>query len=279
MNGKYYTDFGTVKQYGDKIKVTAHNVYPNPDFDDGRERKYTPKGEAGNEGKLDNNLSRTKSRVFELAYCNPWSYFVTFTLAPDLHNRYDLETIKKQLPKSIRNYGQRHKIDMAYLLLPEFHKDGAIHFHGFVNGIPEENLIKFTLNDKIPYKLREKLEKGDTVYHWLFYDKQYGWNTFEPVRNHEAAAKYIMKYITKDMLRTVTELNARQFLSSQGLVGATVLHKGFLTEVLHNPEYKNDYLAVQYFDTLEEAMFHFEDPYSAKGVQTDVTDRLFAYLA
>ena len=41
----------------------------------------------GNDSKLANNLSRAKSKIFELSLCNKWEYFVTFTFDSSKRNR------------------------------------------------------------------------------------------------------------------------------------------------------------------------------------------------
>lgn len=68
---KYLHDFGILRDFcGNGYKLVCLNSYRQSGFED--DKKFTAKGEAGNESKLENNLSRTKSRIRELALCNPW---------------------------------------------------------------------------------------------------------------------------------------------------------------------------------------------------------------
>ena len=44
-----------------------------------------------NDSKLTENILRSKSKIFELAFCNPWDWFFTGTINPNKQNRTDLE--------------------------------------------------------------------------------------------------------------------------------------------------------------------------------------------
>lgn len=93
---------------------------------------YTPKGAAGNEEKLPENVRRAKSKVFELALCNDFTYFCTLTFSPEkVKDRYDLEGCMKAFCKWLNNYNCRKASSaIQYLLIPEPHQDGAWHLHG-----------------------------------------------------------------------------------------------------------------------------------------------------
>lgn len=47
--------------------------------------------------------------------------------------------------------------------------------------------------------------------------KNFGFNDLEPIRSHDAVSAYVTKYITKDLQRTVKELNAHTYYCSKGL--------------------------------------------------------------
>ncbi|MBR5185519.1 MAG: hypothetical protein IKW19_04405, partial [Akkermansia sp.] len=63
------------------------------------------------------------------------AYFVTLTLDQNMVDRYDMAEITKKLNVWCSNQVQRN--GLAYILVPERHKDGAVHFHGFVNNAVE----------------------------------------------------------------------------------------------------------------------------------------------
>ena len=77
-----------------------------------------------NDGKLANNLSRARTRIFEYAICNKFEYFVTLTLNHK-RDRYDLGNYIKDLGQMIRNYRRLYDVNIQYLLIPEQHVHGV----------------------------------------------------------------------------------------------------------------------------------------------------------
>jgi len=75
---------------------------------------------------------RARVAVKDLGLSNPWKYFVTLTLDRAKINRYDPREVVRRLNHWLDNQVRRH--GLSYVLVPEHHKDGAIHFHGFFNG-------------------------------------------------------------------------------------------------------------------------------------------------
>lgn len=247
---KCLTDYGILRSFanGATYKLVCLNNYRQAGFEDD-ERKHTDKGTV-NDAKLSNNLSRSRSRVFELAICNQWNLFVTLTLDPNKYDRTDLQ-------KFVRDYRKRHGIEVKYLLVPERHKDGSWHMHGFLLGLPVEHLLEFTTADHLPYKLLERLQAGKRVFTWSEYAKRFGYAVIELVENHEAASKYITKYITKEAMRTITTLNAHMFYASKGLKGSELVRKDVLVHAIDEPDYSNDYTSVKWFDDFQTAYQHF----------------------
>lgn len=74
---------------------------------------------------------RAKAAVRDIALCNEFSYFVTLTLDKKRVDRYDMKEITRKLNAWCSNQVQRR--GLRYVLVPERHQDGAIHFHGFFN--------------------------------------------------------------------------------------------------------------------------------------------------
>lgn len=179
-----------------------------------------------NSCKLENNIQRARSRIEELGLCNNWDWFVTLTISPDKHNRYDLGAYKKKLNYFKKDLRKRFGIDFSYLLVPEMHDDGAWHMHGLINGLPQERLRLFSLDEKLPHRIRNKLIAGDLVFDWPDYRQRFGFCDFERVKSQEAASRYITKYVTKDLSRTVTELGGHLYYASKGLKRKEPIKKG-----------------------------------------------------
>ena len=80
------------------------------------------------EGSPERAMRRARSQVRELALSNPFRWFVTLTLDKERIDRYDMAAITKKLNVWLDNNVRRR--GLAYVLVPERHKDGAVHFHG-----------------------------------------------------------------------------------------------------------------------------------------------------
>lgn len=240
--------------YGDnmQIRLVTLNCLRTSGIED-EDKEFTPKGEV-NEEKLSNNISRTKRKIFELAYCNPWEYFATLTINPDKFDRTDLKQFQRKNAQWLRDLNKKYKKDIKYLLVPELHKDqNSWHLHGFFNGLPLSLLHQFQIGDTMGKQIAEKVKRGEVVYNWEGYQKKFGFCSLEPIRSHEAVSKYITKYITKDLLKSVTELNSHMYFSSQNLNTAMKIKKGtLLTDIQY--DFENDYCSIKTFPYSEELL-------------------------
>ena len=212
----------------------------------GYEIEYVPKGTV-NEAKLESNISRARARIFEYAICNDWQWFSTFTLDKNKYNRYDLEKFRKDFSQFIRNYNRLNGTKIKYVLIPETHKDGAWHMHGFLMGLPVEHLRLFKLKEKLPDYIRDKLKQGQAVYDWLSYREKFGYTDIEPIRNPEACSKYVTKYVSKSLAQDIQEVGAHLYYCSQGLRTAQEVKRGLLMYQMNSPDYENDYVKVKWY--------------------------------
>lgn len=255
----YQRSYATLKRYNDSCyKVVLMKSCRLPGFEESGMIKTGKRNSAGNTSKLEASISRTKSRVTELALCNPWEYFVTLTLDKEKYNRHDLATFKKHLSKFLNNLRFRYGWNIKYLLIPEQHKNGAWHMHGLFMGIPSSELSLFSLHDHLPMKFLAMLGAGRKIMNWMRYAQSFGYVTCEPIRNLEATAKYITKYITKDLVSSQVGLNKKLYLCSQGLNRAETICRG---HIVHDfkPDFCNDYVAIKTFKTEEDALALFAD--------------------
>lgn len=106
----------------------------------------------------------------------PDTWFFTGTFRAQWH---DLERPKREVQlfiKRLRRRCDRKGTTLRYIMLPELHKSGAVHYHGLIHhdGQVTEQMV------------RDSWQAG-----FCFPSK---------VRNKRATAKYITKYCTKDML-------------------------------------------------------------------------------
>ena len=76
-------------------------------------------------------MRRARAKVRRLALANDFRWFVTLTLDPQKVDRYDPAAVVRKLNQWCSNQVKRK--GLCYILVPERHKDGALHFHGFFN--------------------------------------------------------------------------------------------------------------------------------------------------
>lgn len=129
------------------------------------------------------SMKRAKERIFDIAMCNDFDYFVTWTLSPEEINRYDSQEVSKKLKIFLKNKVTRN--NARYLVIPEHHKDGAIHMHGLLSG-------DFKLVNS-----GHETKDGKTI--WNMPQWSLGWSTaIELTGEKEAVSRYITKYVTKE---------------------------------------------------------------------------------
>ena len=125
---------------------------------------------------------RARVAVHDLGLCNDWAFFVTLTLDPRRIDRYDPVEVLRHLNHWLDNHVRRD--GLAYVLVPEHHRDGAIHFHGF-------------FNDALPAVDSGHKDKGG---HCVYNLPSWGWGFSTAIRlygDRRAAVGYCCKYVAK----------------------------------------------------------------------------------
>lgn len=197
-------------------------------------------------GRADSNLCRARSTVRNLILCNKFDFFCTFTFNAEKIDRHNFAECKKKLAKLFNNYKDRYAPDFRYLVIPEFHKDGAVHFHGMVKGIRPDDL---TVPDII-WKRNKKTDSLERVPNskkyvdWAYYSQKLGFFSCSAVRNHEACAKYVTKYITKDLANLPNNVN--MFLASKNLARPNLIFDSDGVAPMFVPEYEDEYVEMSF---------------------------------
>ncbi len=153
------------------------------------EAEAKPRPEAREKGKksegadMERSMRRARAKLRRLALANSFEYFVTLTLDPAKIDRYDGAAVTKALGRWCDNMVRRH--GLRYILVPERHKDGAFHFHGFMAGTGlEARDSGHEIGGRKAYNLPQ----------W-----GYGFTTAQPLYGEYAAAvAYCCKYIGKE---------------------------------------------------------------------------------
>lgn len=168
------------------------------------------KEDRGEVGKLSQARSRAKSVVLQIGICNDWDYFFTGTI-DHRYDRYDLNSFYKIFSQWIRDERKRTKCKIEYLFIPERHKDGAWHFHGFVRGLDSNSVAPF-VSGLHPQNL---IDNG--FLNWGAYSKKFGFCSLAPIRDILGAAFYVTKYISKNIEASISDYGRHTYFASIGL--------------------------------------------------------------
>lgn len=201
----------TIHRYTDNIYKIVY--FKNPVF------RCSPPPR-GDEFKYDGKLSASKSRarkiVLELALCNLWKYFCTFTLDKTKYDRYDIKRFHKDFTQWIKDQRKKYPdVNISYLLVPEQHQDGAWHMHGLFSDI-SILLNSFDQMKQAGYNVPEKLVKGN-YYCWLDCWKKFGFNSLGLIKEPVAVGFYVSKYIFKQLDETALSVGDHLYYCSRPL--------------------------------------------------------------
>lgn len=172
--------------------------------------------------KLPQALSRARRVCLELALCNEWKWFATFTIAKNNHDRKNLDGFYERFTEFIKYRREKYGVKIPYLLVPEQHGDGSWHMHGFFNADIDPLLKSFKEMGKEGYRtsdgkrLPRKLIAKD-YYNMPDYQKRFGFCSFGQIRNHDATAFYATKYISKSFQGDAKRVGLKLYYCSQGL--------------------------------------------------------------
>lgn len=182
-----------VYKYNNNLYKVVH--FPRPrlslGFPEGVDRS-----KKGNDRKLDPSISRARKSVLELALCNPWDWFGTFTLNKEKYDRNDLDKFREDFTQWIRDQRKATGAPIRFLLVPEMHQDGAWHMHGLLYGLP--SVVPFADLREQGWRIPDKLIAGDYSC-WLGYHSKFGFCSLGAIRDPVRCAFYVSKYVSKDM--------------------------------------------------------------------------------
>lgn len=136
---------------------------------------------------------RAKQQVKYYAMANLWDYMITITLDPKKVDRHDYGACMKYTRLQLKMFKHRYCKDLEYVIVPDFHQDKAIHFHGLI----KSKDIKKVLEDS-----NLKDNKGNRIFNIT--KGITGFNTVVPIEYKDVEsifkiANYITKYLTKNM--------------------------------------------------------------------------------
>lgn len=216
---------------------------------------FAERVQKGNTEKLDPALSRARRVVLELALCNDWKYFCTFTLSKDKHDRTDLDSWHKKFTQWLRDQRKKYPgLDCRFLLVPEEHNEtkGTWHMHGFFGDISSA-LVSFKdlwdSGENIPWSLAE-----NGYLNWRDYESKFGFCSFGLIRNKVAAGFYVTKYLSKSLNESAIKVGGHLYYASRPLFRAEKHGDG----VYGNCGYLDSFLT-NHYEFCDTGMTHVKD--------------------
>lgn len=196
-----------------------------------RKNEMLRPSESTPEVRLRNSISRSKARILELALCNEFKWFCTFTQSEELRDRFDLKSFRKDFSMFVRNENRTREEKIKYLLIPEQHKNGAWHMHGLLMGLTKSDLC----------------ENEYGYLDWSRYRRKFGFFSCSEIKDKTSCSKYITKYISKDFASINREAFGHLFFCSQGLKGKEVLKWDYFTKCpVDSFDFQNEYVGVKW---------------------------------
>lgn len=210
--------------------------------------------------RIENNIVKTRTKIYDIARANEWNYFITLTFNDKKVDRYNYQECIKKISSFFNHFKTRNKENcpnFKYLIIHEKHENGAYHFHGLIYLEDEsEKMLK-----KATYPLGHRLggkpivKKGKQVYNWNTY--KHGYSTVTKIDNLEACCKYILKYVTKHIDDEYTK-GRRRFMYSSNC---------FKPEILELTTSEADYEALE---PIYESQFSIGYTYNQADLLTDL---------
>ncbi|MGB4762746.1 MAG: hypothetical protein WBP12_05330 [Candidatus Saccharimonas sp.] len=197
VEGRLISDL--VKVYPDMIQIVIYNNnYTLPSRSGVSKEHKKMITDSKRRDSMHRSLRRSKVSVRDIVRSNDWDYWCTFTFncgrcfqgcknKPCICDktkckRYDLEYCRRRMSLWLRRQG-----NLRYIIVPELHKDDAMHFHALISG------YNGSLKD-----LGIRSKSGAKIYQGNY---RAGHCQFVPInKDYDSVAKYITKqYITKNM--------------------------------------------------------------------------------
>lgn len=183
------------------IKRDIHGNYRISFFSDFRSDKIDISSSSRNYDY--ESFARSKRTVIDYGMNNDFDFFVTLTFDGNKVDRYNANSVLRKLQNALKDYRRFYDSDFAYVLVPEKHADGAIHFHG---------LFKIGRTDLVE---RHFDVKRRCVYYRIeFFYRRLGRFRLDKIATN---ATYVSAYITKYMTKENERIFQRRYLCSKGL--------------------------------------------------------------
>ena len=172
-----------------------------------RAKRATPAAgdEAVEKERFAQSIARAKQAITDIALCNHWDWFATFTFDPNCPELDECDGDYARLcVKFLQKTKTKYKAkDMKWLLIPEppqkiFDEQVPLHVHGLIAGAPPEAIHEWKQNEAdCPLYAQFNLVDGKKAAEFPEYRKLYGFNLLEIITNLKRLLRYLLKSLDK----------------------------------------------------------------------------------
>jgi len=216
-----------------------HSTYDSgPEKKESKENKFELTEDERDEENSGRSARRSKKTVRDYIACNRFTHFVTLTYRGEQSKNDDKRLV---ILSNWLKYMKRKHGKFNYVIVPERHKDGSLHFHGVLN------LERFELKaGKNPKTGRLINRHGQQVYNIVSWEKNNGWGHAEIIRDQMKIANYMTKYIVKDFETTVSK-NKKKYWCSKGLEKPAEKRLLVLPQFSRPADWENEHVIIYNF--------------------------------
>ena len=183
------------------VRMSVTPEYNKPRKPRAKRAKPAAGDEAEEKERFAQSIARAKQTIEDIALCNHWDWFATFTFAPDCPEIAECDGDYARLcVKFLQKTRTKYKAkNMKWLLIPEppqnmLGKQVPLHVHGLIAGAPPEAIHEWSLGEKdCPLYAQFNLADGKKAAEFPEYRKLYGYNLLEAITNLKRLLRYLLK--------------------------------------------------------------------------------------
>lgn len=183
------------------VRVSVTPEYNKPRKPRAKRAKPTAGDEAEEKERFAQSIVRAKRTIEDIALCNHWDWFATFTFDPNCPEIAECDGDYARLcVKFLQKTRTKYKAkNMKWLLIPEppqnmLGKQVPLHLHGLIAGAPPEAIHEWSLDEKdCPLYAQFNLADGKKAAEFPEYRKLYGYNLLEVITNLKQLLRYLLK--------------------------------------------------------------------------------------
>lgn len=183
------------------VRVSVTPEYNKPRKPRAKKTMPAAGDEAEEKERFAQSIARAKQTIEDIALCNHWDWFATFTFDPHCPQIAECDGDYARLcVKFLQKIRTKYKAEtMKWLLIPEPPQNMQgeqvpLHIHGLIAGAPPEAIHEWSLDEKdCPLYAQFNLADGKKAAEFPEYRKRYGFNLLEGITNLKRLLRYLLK--------------------------------------------------------------------------------------